>query len=761
MVADILMLKKIIENPAQKAILVLPYVALVQEKLRWLRNIVDGVQKVSPVVETKESASIWRAKGDEQSVRVVGFFGGSKVKATWTDFDIAICTIEKANSLINTAIEECNVNQLGIVVMDELHMLDDGHRGYIMELMATKLLSLEMEEDLQLIGMSATLPNTQLLAKWLNAKYYISNYRPVPIDEHLVYENAIYPAANSKSFYKTASKLASSQPTNSQIQTEAIRRIATSEYQQLASPVLNAVVSLAAEAATLGHGVLVFCSSRHGSEADAKIIAQVMAGVETIPSLRERRQDLLNNLRSTITGLDHVLEVTVPHGVAFHHAGLTTEERELVADAYDNGTIKVLVATCTLAAGINLPARRVILHGARMGRDLIGPSMLRQMRGRAGRKGKDSIGETYLCCQKSDFEAVVELMEAELPNIESCLSDDQRGIERALLEIIATKLATTQNSIDDYMQKTLLFHTTERSALDALISTTLTNLVTTGLISIAGDCFEATLLGEAIVASSIAPSDGIFIHQELSRAVQAFVLDGEMHVLYTFTPIQISGDINWQVLRKEMEALDESGLRVLRYVGLKPTFINKMAQGGTMKETTDAEIQIAKSYRRFYTALQLRDLCNELPIYVVAKKYDIPRGAVQSLAQTCQGFAAGIVKFCERMGWGALAAALDHMSDRLKAGARSDLLALAQVTYIKSRTARIFWENGFKTVAQLAAAEVKDIMPVLLQAQPRKPRLHPDDEVKYQQKLALKAEIISKSASKIWERSLLVEYEEE
>jgi len=57
-------------------------------------------------------------------------------------------------------------------------------------------------------------------------------------------------------------------------------------------------------------------------------------------------------------------------------AGLTTEERELIATAYDLGIVKVIVATCSLAAGINLPARRVILHGARIGADLVGPSML-------------------------------------------------------------------------------------------------------------------------------------------------------------------------------------------------------------------------------------------------------------------------------------------------------------------------------------------------------------------------------------------------
>lgn len=56
---------------------------------------------------------------------------------------------------MNTAIEECTINDLGIVVLDELHMIDDDHRGYLMELMATKLLSLQ--QGVQIIGMSATL----------------------------------------------------------------------------------------------------------------------------------------------------------------------------------------------------------------------------------------------------------------------------------------------------------------------------------------------------------------------------------------------------------------------------------------------------------------------------------------------------------------------------------------------------------------------------------------------------------------------------
>jgi len=62
-------------------------------------------------------------------------------------------------------------------------------------------------------------------------------------------------------------------------------------------------------------------------------------------------------------------------------------------------------------------------------------------------------------------------------------------------------------------------------------------------------------------------------------------------------------------------------------------------------------------------------------------------------------------------------------------GAKSDLLALAKVNYIKSRTARVFWENGFKTVAMVASADINDILPVLLQAQPKKIRTSLEGEV--------------------------------
>lgn len=98
LVADIIMLKKIIETPGKKALLVLPYVPLVQEKLRWLRKIVEGIKKDAFAHQKEPKSGAWMKRGDEDSVRVVGFFGGSKSKATWADMDIAVCTIEKVKA---------------------------------------------------------------------------------------------------------------------------------------------------------------------------------------------------------------------------------------------------------------------------------------------------------------------------------------------------------------------------------------------------------------------------------------------------------------------------------------------------------------------------------------------------------------------------------------------------------------------------------------------------------------------------------------
>lgn len=149
---------------------------------------------------------------------------------------------------------------------------------------------------------------------------------------------------------------------------------------------------------------------------------------------------------------------------------------------------------------------------------------------------------------------------------------------RALLEVMATKLATANDSIDDYVRRTLLFLSIDGNELAAMVLSTLQELKETGLVEESnGREYSATPLGQAIVASSLTPEDGLFVYRELRKAMQALVMDGEMHVLYCFTPVHAAhGQINWQIFRKEVDRLDESNMRALEFVGLKPLTIDKM-----------------------------------------------------------------------------------------------------------------------------------------------------------------------------------------
>ena len=97
LVADVLMLKRVFEGRGAKAILVLPYVALVQEKVRWLRNIVNGISREKHLGQgpPQGQQNLWATRADKDTLRVVGFYSGTKIKSMWADFDIAVCTIEK------------------------------------------------------------------------------------------------------------------------------------------------------------------------------------------------------------------------------------------------------------------------------------------------------------------------------------------------------------------------------------------------------------------------------------------------------------------------------------------------------------------------------------------------------------------------------------------------------------------------------------------------------------------------------------------
>jgi DNA polymerase theta len=158
--------------------------------------------------------------------------------------------------------------------------------------------------------------NTELLAKWLHANYHISRYRPVPIEEYLVYDNSIYPAANAKDCVRTITRQSSVEV--SQRSTAAHGTIDESIYRELENPVVNAIVSLALETAGSGYGALVFCSSRQACQSNAELISDAMPDENVDAHTLDCRMDLIASLQSLPCGLDPVFEKTIIKGVAFH-----------------------------------------------------------------------------------------------------------------------------------------------------------------------------------------------------------------------------------------------------------------------------------------------------------------------------------------------------------------------------------------------------------------------------------------------------------
>lgn len=155
---------------------------------------------------------------------------------------------------------------------------------------------------------------------------------------------------------------------------------------------------------------------------------------------------------------------------------------------------------------------------------------------------------------------------------------------RALLEGIATKLATSNDSLSEYMRATLIYHTTPEplkylkpKILDAIEYLKEMKLIVEDRTH---GYFHATKIGNATVASGFGPEEGVFLHDELSRALMNFNLESDMHIVYQFTPIHSSTtagvDIDWKLMREEVEKLDESGIRAATFVGVDPGFVNKM-----------------------------------------------------------------------------------------------------------------------------------------------------------------------------------------
>ena len=145
------------------------------------------------------------------------------------------------------------------------------------------------------------------MATWLGAKYYVSQYKPVPIQEYLVFDYNIFRAPTSSvsnEFLRTSNP---------------IRRIQNSSNKALKNPLTNAVVSLAIETVRAGFGALIFCSARQWCQVMATLVGEAMPPTpDGSEEIMDRRKEIISELRSLSVGLEETLGKTIVRGVAYH-----------------------------------------------------------------------------------------------------------------------------------------------------------------------------------------------------------------------------------------------------------------------------------------------------------------------------------------------------------------------------------------------------------------------------------------------------------
>lgn len=670
LVAEILSIKTVLER-GKKVIFILPFVSVVREKMFYFQEIFGGC-----------------------GVRVEGFMGSYNPPGGFKSIQFAVCTIEKANSLINGFLLDGTLNEIGAVVIDEMHLLGEPNRGYILELLLTKLKYVSLKDStlqIQIIGMSATLPNLKILADWLNAELYVTDFRPIPLYEQTLINSAIY----DNKF-------------------NLLRKL---EPHPDLTQDTDHILQLCLETITANCSVLIFCPTKNWCENLAQQISSAFWKLGTCQTttsqlLREQLKcepilELLQQLKFSPVGLDDVLRKTVSFGVAFHHAGLTLDERDIIESGFRSGIIRVLVATSTLSSGVNLPARRVIIRTPLFHGKPIDALTYRQMIGRAGRMGKDTAGESILVCQKNDEKIVKKLIGEELKPIESCLEGTGR-LKRAILEIVASGVASTPCDIQLFAQCTLL---AVGNTNTSIIDETLEFLVENEFLRLVDMKYTPSGLGKACLTSSIPPEDGLALLTELDKARQCFVLDSELHLVYLVTPYSAChqwGTIDWMFYLNLWEKLPKNLKKVGEVVGVKESYIVSATRGRITTNTPKLYHKFLV-HKRFFIALALQDLVNEKPLSEVCSKFNCNRGMLQSLQLTASTFAGMVTAFSKQLGWSSVEILISQFQDRLHFGVSRDLLDLMRLPLLNGRSARALFNAGLETLIQIANSDIDTI----------------------------------------------------
>lgn len=673
LVAEIAMLREVILRK-RNVVFVLPYVSIVQEKVQ---DLLPFATEFKFIVEEycAGKGSIPPTKRRRKNV-------------------IYICTMEKAHILYDSLHENRRLGEVGLIVVDELHMVGDSSRGHTLEVLLTKAVS-NSATQIQIIGMSATISNLNELATFLKADVYTRDFRPIELKEYIKLGSEILTVDAKAHLLSEAFKVERtiapvSMPPNAQ-----------RDPDQIATLVLEVIPA---------NSCLIFCATKQNCESVAILLTDMLPS-DHKANRKEEKMSLIEAIKDDSNGrICPILEKTIPFGVAYHHSGLTSDERKHLEEAYRLNIICVICCTSTLAAGVNLPAKRVIIRSPYVGKNFLTLTKYKQMVGRAGRAGKCDTGESIMIVNPRDHQQMVNMLCSRMDEtVSAFVQEDERTLlQNAVLNLLATKLATTIDDLVEFFQKSLLYVQIDRTLIGNLrknISNAVEELMkekaldhkneTSGMrhpsFTITAekeevevfpdDHLEVSKLGRAAVKAGISLTEAQELRENLKNAAYNFMAYEFFHLLFIVTPEDISQSINYdsKKLNSEVLGMKEPMLKAAKAVGVSEALAMKLVSKPHAIKPSEKQI-----LQRFYVALMLHELWNMAEVHKVASSYKVSRGTVQGLMQSASTRAYCIFKFCEEFDeFFVFYQTMEMLAKRLAYCCAAELLPLMELPSVK------------------------------------------------------------------------------
>lgn len=317
------------------------------------------------------------------------------------DADVVVMTTEVLRNMMYAG--SPHVAEFGVAVLDEIHYLQDPYRGAVWEEVI-----IGTSAHMRLVCLSATVSNAVELAAWIDAaagrcEAVVCSARPVPLeDRFLAYERHSRRVMDLSTLQDGRAN-----PEVERLEERARTRSGSHRRQRsrgvrLARPRRSEIVEHLAAGGKLP--AIVFVFSRQGCDDAARaLVAEGAAFLDAAQQHRVRQiaaahTAALGSGDLEALGYDEWLE-GLQAGVAAHHAGLVPAFKETVEDCFTAGLLAVVFATETLALGINMPARSVVISQLSRFRGegfaMLTPGEYTQLTGRAGRRGIDDAGYAY------------------------------------------------------------------------------------------------------------------------------------------------------------------------------------------------------------------------------------------------------------------------------------------------------------------------------------------------------------------------------